>query len=565
MKKTLKLILVSVLAIIVTGLWLTALFHISNLWRGDSDNAFLAIAGNSILKGNFLLHGYYLPSLDPYYPVDLYLNALAVKILGFRPILIHIIPVFIFLVLIAIAIIYVKDANGNRSKENNLPLKIGIFMVFVFLSMSVKSFAFFMLQEMHGSAIVLSLISILLFNRFLRKASGGFLDLFFGFSVLTVALINDNLAIIICAVPILTILALFFYTDFKSGTKKSRYLTAAFTVIAAVIFQKIILYAIRVSGGFKLAAGLQVAFIRLKYLPKNIYFYFEGLLRLHDANFFGKELLSGFTFIIMAKFVIIGILLTYIAVKITGRIERRLKDKDANENNFNDFVDFTLLSGTVFLTCAFLLSDIAIDKASARYLTPIVVYGLILAFRNIPGMISKYYDRLAFKIISAVIITIYASSFIYASLTPIPKSPERALGKWLLKRHLTYGYGSYWDSHVITLMTDGRVKVRPVFAPFGRLMQYKWLSKRGWYRKKGFFVIYSKNFIYGGVGKDSVIETFGKPSAVYTEDFQGTIGRAYGLSAGKNSTPPYVIMVYKGGIRIDGKHRKHSSKHKTIR
>jgi hypothetical protein len=269
----------------------------------------------------------------------------------------------------------------------------------------------------------------------------------------------------------------------------------------------------------------------------------------------------------MAKFVIIGILLIYTVVKITGRIRRRLKDKDTNENNFNDFVDFTLLSGTLFLTLAFLLSDIAISKASARYLTPVIVYGLILAFRNIPEVIykSKYYDRISFKIIGAVIIIVYASSFIYAALTPIPKSPERALGKWLLKRHLTYGYGSYFDSQVITLMTDGKARVRPVFAPSGRLIQYKWLSRRGWYRKKGFFVLYSKNFIYGSVNKESIIDTFGKPSAVYTEDFQGTIGRAYGRTDGKYTMPPYVIMVYKDGIRIDGTHGKHSNKHKAIR
>ena len=81
MKKILKAGLIFVFALAVFGLWLIALFHISNLWRGDSDNAFPIIAGNAILRGNFLLKGYYLSSLVTYFPVDLYLNALFIRIL----------------------------------------------------------------------------------------------------------------------------------------------------------------------------------------------------------------------------------------------------------------------------------------------------------------------------------------------------------------------------------------------------------------------------------------------------------------------------------------------------
>ena len=69
---------------VVFSLWLIALFHISSLWKGDSDSAFQAIAG-----------------LDPYFQFNTYLYALFVKIFGFRPALIHIVTLFIFLILMA--------------------------------------------------------------------------------------------------------------------------------------------------------------------------------------------------------------------------------------------------------------------------------------------------------------------------------------------------------------------------------------------------------------------------------------------------------------------------------
>jgi hypothetical protein len=217
----------------------------------------------------------------------------------------------------------------------------------------------------------------------------------------------------------------------------------------------------------------------------------------------------------------------------------------------------------MFLTAAFLLSDIALSKASARYLTPAAVYGLILALRNIPGAVSKYYERISFKIIGAIIIVVYASSFIYAALTPIPKSQFRPLAYWLEKHDLKYGYGSYFDSGIITLMSDNKIKVRQVVSGMnGKIVQYKWVSNKNWYKKNAVFVIYSEHFIYGGINKYSVISTFGKPSKVYVEDFQGTIGRAYGRPDGKYTMPPYVIMVYKNGIRIDGKEDRNVKKGK---
>lgn len=535
----------------VFSLWLTAIFHISSLCKGNSDGAFLVIAGNSVLKGNFLLRGYHLSLLDPFFPFDIYLNALFIKIFGFRPALSHIVPVFIFLILIAVSLLYVIEANKGRA------LKIGILMLFVFLALPVGDFAVWGLLEYHLSTVVLSLAAIFLINMFLKRHN--YIYLICGFLILAVSLINDNLTMIISVIPLIA--ALFVFYKYKNGLKNKDSLfviIAIIAVISSIPFKELMLSLITAAGGFKLVSGISPRFILLKYFQRNLYLFFSDILYLFDINFFGKKLYDVFTWINIAKLAGLGAV-----IYAAGIVVKKLKTA---ENS--DFIDITLLFGIVVLVLAFLMSDLAANRASARYLIPAVVYGFILSSRNIPAIASKYYSSISFKLICAVIIIAYTVSFEYAAFTPIPVSPYRTLGNWFLKHNFTYGYGSYWDSGIVTLMTRGKIKVRQINASnYGKLVPYNWLSKNSWYKEKGVFVIYSKYKMYGGVDKSSIIKTFGKPSKIYTEYFQGVFNKVYGSygTAAKNIMPPFIIKiyVYNKGIIIDGKnnmnvkYRKH--------
>ena len=133
MKKILKASLIFVFALAVFGLWLIALFHISSLWRGDSDNAYLVIAGNAIAKGNYILRGYYLSQLDPFYPIDMFVNAAFVKLLGFRPLVMHAVPVFLYAVFILIACFYIPREKDEVNGNAGLIFKTGLFLFIIFL------------------------------------------------------------------------------------------------------------------------------------------------------------------------------------------------------------------------------------------------------------------------------------------------------------------------------------------------------------------------------------------------------------------------------------------------
>ena len=548
MKKILKASLIFVFALAVFGLWLIALFHISSLWRGDSDNAYLVIAGNAIAKGNYILRGYYLSQLDPFYPIDMFVNAAFVKLLGFRPLVMHAVPVFLYAVFILIACFYIPREKDEVNGNTGLIFKTGLFLFIIFLVFPSRGLAFWALQEgMHLSAVIVSLLVFLLINKFLKTASRlSYLFLTVAFIVLTTGFANDNVNVVICGVPLIVLSIVFIAKEVigKDGNYNNigKYLLIVLSVITAYLLKELIFLAIKADGGFvTVPSRLSIAFVRLKFFVKNFYFYINGMLNLLGIKVFGKNLFSLKTVIEIFK--ITGFIIFIYGIKTTVKKVKEFKD--------DDFLDILLLGGMLFMSLGFLMSQIPIHKASSRYLTPVAVFGFIIAVRNFRYVINGFMKNktvkpLLLKISAAFVFTIYAASFTLNSLAVIPKSPVRPLGKWLISHNLTYGYGSYWDSSIITLETRNKVKVRQLIERSNGIVPYRWLCNKNWYKKKGFFVIYTEHFIW--FNRQSVIKAFGKPSKIYIEDFQGTLGKAYGRSSGSGTLAPYVIMVYKNGI-----------------
>lgn len=485
MKKILKTSLILVLALAVFGLWLIALFHISNLWRGDSDNAYLVIAGNAIDKGNYILRGYYLSQLDPFYSIDMFVNAAFVKILGFRPLVMHVVPVFLYTVFILIAGFYLldlkhKDKIKTEKSSGGIVFKTGIFLFTVFLVFPSRGFAFWALQEgMHLTAIIVSLSVFLLIDRFIKK--GSYLFLVTAFIVLTAGFANDNTNVLICAAPLIVLSLIFIIKEvfWKNNMKKSiwnnikSYVLIIISVIAAYLVKEFAFYEIKTHGGFTLApSGLAIAFVRLKYIGKNLYFYTNGMLNLLGVKLFGKYLFSLRTIIEIFK--ITGLIIFVYGIKAAVKKIKKLKN--------DDLIDILLFGGMFFMSFAFLVSRIPVDKASSRYLMPVAAFGLILAIRNFGFILNDFIKKaggntlfnddvksininttknkknniadkdlktVLLKLYAAVIFTAYTGSFILNSTAVIPKSPVRPLGKWLIKHNLTYGYGSFKKKFII--------------------------------------------------------------------------------------------------------------------
>jgi hypothetical protein len=101
-----------------------------------------------------------------------------------------------------------------------------------------------------------------------------------------------------------------------------------------------------------------------------------------------------------------------------------------------------------------------------------------------------------------------------------PASPPAfaPVASWLQAHHLRYGLGGYWEGSIVTVQTDGQVKVRALLKP--TLAPDLWLAKPAWYDPAGQqanFVVLSSTpgFMNNWEPRALISKYFGRPARVY--------------------------------------------------
>jgi hypothetical protein len=115
---------------------------------------------------------------------------------------------------------------------------------------------------------------------------------------------------------------------------------------------------------------------------------------------------------------------------------------------------------------------------------------------------------------------------------PAPQHAN-ALGNFLETHHLTSGVGDYWSSSLVTVVTGGKVAVRPVFPNRESLLvRYGRQSNASWYKDVRFtFLVFDLNRPWGNVNATTGMDTFGRPSQRF-------------------SVGSYVVLVWSKGFTV---------------
>jgi hypothetical protein len=101
-----------------------------------------------------------------------------------------------------------------------------------------------------------------------------------------------------------------------------------------------------------------------------------------------------------------------------------------------------------------------------------------------------------------------------AAAQPAAAVPTASLSAWLKAHGLTYGLAGYWDSSVITLLSDNQVQVRAVAMYGSQVFRYDWETNTLWFdasRHDATFVITD---LAGNGLSPSAESYFGKPVKV---------------------------------------------------
>jgi hypothetical protein len=126
-----------------------------------------------------------------------------------------------------------------------------------------------------------------------------------------------------------------------------------------------------------------------------------------------------------------------------------------------------------------------------------------------------------------VVLLGYLGGLAHDVVRPAAPPDGTQVASWLQAHHLRYGLGGYWESSIVTVETDGQVKVRALLKnTMGRDL---WLAKPSWFDPAS----QQANFI--------VLDS--TPSYMYWEP-RALIAKYFGRPAREYNVGPFTVMVW---------------------
>ena len=145
------------LVVVLGGLGLLGLLDYvsSQVVGGNSDGATVVLEGKALSDGNLLLQGWKI-SLDSFWTIDASLNALVVRVIGLRPLVLHFVPALIATLVVLLGIFLSRGASPRASIVGGLTV-VGL------LALPSRAFAVFLLQgPLHVGTALWCLIAVAL-------------------------------------------------------------------------------------------------------------------------------------------------------------------------------------------------------------------------------------------------------------------------------------------------------------------------------------------------------------------------------------------------------------------
>ncbi len=439
----------------------------------NSDTVVPGLLSMEIFRhGNVFLNGFNFPvnypavftDLVPFYlltqPLTDYSPA-ALSLMGFL--------IYVLILLVFSYIIFILSGNKIQA----------LLFAALFSNLTPSAYHFFMQPVSHGATLLFS--GIIFLTVLSLEKMRYYMQVILAIAVFLLVF-SDNMSLAIIAIP-LTCICIYKVL----GSKK----TGPYEIIrpALVILAPALLaYCLKLT--MPSMAYMEItpvtAFNPLANIPgvlaQNTWLYVNGLfLAVNDSLF---TLINGGTGVFELISAVIIILFIYAVLNILHNTKR-----DSNQTLFLLF----LLVANVLLFLGYTLTTLN----APRYLmfTALSIFTILgLGYNG-----NKIYLALAMIII---IVGAYSCASAVLHINDQPNKEEYGLIDYLIQNNLSYGYGGYWDSNLLTYLSDEQVTVRAVMYQDNDMVPYLWLSSSGWYesRPDRFFVLYHQNHDDGNIG-----------------------------------------------------------------
>lgn len=455
----------------------------------NSDHASIILEAKDIFEGNILLKNWTLSTVS-YYTTDIPFYVIAIALYGFSNQLLYIVPGVLYAITVFFALyLSSKSTQKTFSYISSLITFSLIGLPTLFLSENV------LVGAIHIVAYLYIIVAFICIENFKSTEKKFFLFVYYLF--LTLALVGDNITIFIAIIPVIIVSLINIY--YKMDIAKNIFIIIGNMIVLA--FSKIALSIIYSIGGFVVPGTEPLKYNGIKSLWNNIYITISGISEIFGIRLIRHNLISPYSFIDIVK--IAG--MSFVFYSLYKMLK---KYKKCN------FVDQVLLILCVSNLLGYTLTNLQQDISTTRYLIPFILFGSILCGRIFTDLVNNN----KFLIISLCTIYFFASTYpitmIFQRQTNIP---EKKLCEFLTDHDLTNGYGSFWCSSIITLLSREDVKIRSIVNINNDLQPFEWLSNKNWYMAYANFIV-TDDSNWGNISSSIIVKTFGYPDYTYNID-----------------------------------------------
>jgi hypothetical protein len=503
LSRTVRLSLVLIGFLALVAILYTAGLH---AFPGDSDGATAVLEGQSMSGGNLALDHWWL-SMDSFWTVDALFYTAAVPIFGVSRLLLYLVPAVIA------ALVIVVGAVLARGSRRGLAAALALGTTIALLALPNPVLAMFILRgPLHVGTMLWCLLAFAILQRARPRWGCVLVAVIFAAGIL-----GDLQTVPLGIAP-----------AFGAGViamVRRRSWRAGWPAIAASLGGLMLAYAARkvavAIGTFSIGrandrATTHQILLNVGHLPS------WGAQIFGVGN--GANGRAGVP-VLLASMRIFGLLLVLVAIgwALTRAISGMIAGSGDDDSRLEDLLLLACLGDLCFYLT---LTTTTTDPAYIRYLSPIVVFGAILAGRFVGHVVSQgrpqwsahRRTRRAGGTLVTLVLASWVAGFAITASGATPPATSEDLIASLQSRGLTQGLGDYWSASVTTVTSKDQIRVRPVIASEddGHLIVYRRQASADWYRDQSFnFLVFDESVPWGNVTTATVTATFGSPVESY--------------------------------------------------
>ena len=502
---------VEVAAFIVAGLALFAVYlRLSRTVPENSDQANILLVASDMLHGNLLLHGWYLTDVS-FYTTELPQYALLEIFFGVHANTAHIAAAMTYTLVVLLAVLLARGGFTSRAAVIAMAIAAGIILA---PQLGVGVTALILTVGHIGTAIPVLLIWLLLD----RAPQRWWVPVLTGLGLAWV-LVADQIVLVVGVVPLAVVCALRVLQAAVRERSLSRGLagrTHELSLIAAAgvaaglawVAERVL----RALGGYILSP---VPFkFTVHDLPANLNSLW-ALPQIFGADYRG---LAGGPYY-TALLHMVGLAVVVLALLLLA---------------WRFFAGAALIDQVLGVAIVLNIGLFVVTSAGSEGPHEIAVvapFGAALAARMLAGPqaagaqaegaraagLARRARAVAYGA-GVVVLAGYLGGLAHDVVQPASPPAFARVASWLQAHHLRYGLGGYWESSIVTVQTDGQVKVRALLKP--TLGPDLWLAKPAWYdpaAQQANFVVLSSTpgFTNNWEPRALISKYFGRPAQGY--------------------------------------------------